>query len=68
MGYSSGLYDLIAASLSLPVGRTLNKYTIPNANKEDGIMFQNIIKEQVLFDQRFPNANHLDWEHHVSLG
>ena len=67
MGYSGGLYDLVASALGLPTDRRLQDYTIPTTNEPDGLLLANILREAELFDQRNPNAGPFDWERHVSL-
>ena len=67
MGYSGGLYDLVASALGLPTSRRLQNFTIPTSNESDGLLFGNIIREADLFNIRNPNAGELDWERCCSL-
>ena len=67
MGYSGGLYDLVASALGLPTDRTLQEYTIPTTNDPDGILVKNIMREMQIFNDRNPNAGLFDWERHVTL-
>lgn len=67
MGYSGGLYDLLAEALGLPKSRTLQMYTIPTTNDPDGILLKNVMKEKQAFDNRNPNADRFDWRRHVTL-
>ena len=67
MGYSGGLYDLVASALGLPTDRTLQEYTIPTTNDPDGILIKNIMREMLIFNRRNPNADTYDWNRHVTL-
>ena len=68
MGYSSGLYDLVASALGLPTSRTLREYTIPTSNDPDGMLFANILRAADEFDKLNPRAGLYDWRRHCSLG
>eukprot|EP00957_Ditylum_brightwellii_P108986 8313453-Ditylum_brightwellii.AAC.1 len=67
MGYSGGLYNLLAACLNLPTDRTIREYKVPTSNEPDGLMIQNIIREIKIFDSKHPDAGRLSWKRHCSL-
>ena len=56
MGYSGGLYDLVASALGLPTSRTLREYTIPTSNDPDGMLFANILRAVDEFHNLNPNV------------
>ena len=57
MGYSGGLYDLVAKTLVLPTDRRLQEYTIPTTNNTNGILIKNVLREMQVFNLRNPNAD-----------
>ena len=68
MGYSGGLYDLVASALGLPTSRTLREYTIPTSNDPDRMLFANILRAADEFNKLNPRAGLYDWRRHCSLG
>ena len=67
MGYSGGVYDLLAKAFGLPSSRTLREYTIPTSNDPDGLMFANILRAADEFNNLNPGAGLHDWRRHCSL-
>ena len=67
MGYSGGLYDLVASALGLPTSRRLQAYTIPTTSDPDGLLLANVLKEAELFAKRNPDAGIFDWQRHCCL-
>lgn len=55
MGYSGGLYDLLAAAFGLPTDRQLNEYEIPSSNDPDGIMHKTIKQAAEIFAKSNPD-------------
>ena len=67
MGYSGGLYDLLAKIIGIPTNSNLQQYTIPTSNEEDGILVGNIMKAMSDFEQANPGADRFAWQRHCTL-
>ena len=65
MCYSGGLYDFLATALGLPKDTALRQYMIPNSDEQDGMMIDNIINAQIMFDQKNIHSHAMAWERHV---
>eukprot|EP00957_Ditylum_brightwellii_P120210 9172661-Ditylum_brightwellii.AAC.1 len=67
MGYSGGLYDILAACLNLQTDRMFKEYKVPMSNEPDRLIIQNIVCEMKIFDSKHLDASRLSWKRHCSL-
>jgi hypothetical protein len=67
MGYSGGLYDLVAKCMGLPHSRTIAKYTTQSSSMHDGILFDNLDTARQAFDQSYPNCPTQDFKRHLVM-
>ncbi|EJK64027.1 hypothetical protein THAOC_15281 [Thalassiosira oceanica] len=67
MGYSGGLYNLIAKIAGLPDARTVRRYTVTNSNDEDGIMHSNCNEARIRFNNEHDNEPRTSFQRHGVL-
>ena len=68
MGYSGGLYDLVAKIAGLPSDRTLRRCTVPTSDVPDGIMHGCIERALEVLLRFFPGIGMFDYKRHGDDG